>query len=147
MWLEDRLVAIMPADHSLAQRSTISIGDLASEPMIGGEAGTGTGTILRRTFGDLIAPRARHDLGSTEAVKRAVAAGLGVSIVMRATVSSNVCEGFAVRELEGCDLIKSLWVATHADQPTSAPARVFRSFILSEGRSIHARHANVAVID
>jgi DNA-binding transcriptional LysR family regulator len=147
MWLEDRLVAIMPADHVLAQHSTVSIEDIASEPMIGGETGTGTGTILRRSFGDLIAPRARHELGSTEAVKRAVAAGLGVSIVMRATVTPNVCEGVAVRELEGCDLIKSLWVATHADQPTSAPAKVFRSFILSEAKTICARHANVALID
>jgi len=147
MWLEDRLVAIMRADHPLARRRAIAIEDLASEPMIGGETGTGTGTILRRAFGDHIAPRARHELGSTEAVKRAVASGLGVSIVMRATVSPSAGEGVAVRELQGGDLIKSLWVATHADHPTSAPARLFRSFILTEGKNLHVRHANVALVD
>lgn len=147
MWLEDRLVAIMQAKHPLARRREIAIEDLAREPMIGGETGTGTGTILRRAFGDRVAPRARHELGSTEAVKRAVAAGLGVSIVMRATVSPNAGAAVAVRELQGRDLIKSLWVATHADQPASAPARQFRSFILAEGKNLHARHANVALTD
>jgi DNA-binding transcriptional LysR family regulator len=147
MWLEDRLVAIMRADHPLARRRKITIDDLASEPMIGGEAGTGTGTILRRAFGANVSARARHELGSTEAVKSAVAAGLGVSIVMRSAIERSGDLGVVARTLEGCDLIKSFWVATHTDQPISAPARLFRSFILAEGKNVHARHASVARVD
>lgn len=146
-WLEDRLVAIMRADHPLAKQRTITIDDLAGESMIGGEVGTGTGTVLRRAFGDQLARGTRYELGSTEAVKRAVAAGLGVSIVMRSTTERGADRGLAIRELEGSGLIKTLWVATHADQPVGAPAEIFRSFILDTVRNLHTRHEDVALVD
>ncbi len=82
-WHREPIVAIVPPAHPLARARSVSIDRLLAEPLVGGEPGTGTATLLRETFGDRVAlPAPRHVFGSTEGVKRAVAAGLGVSLVL-----------------------------------------------------------------
>ncbi len=86
-WREEPIVAIAPVHHGWASETSISRTKLAAEALIGGEAGTGTGRILRDHLGEM-RPLQRPvvELGSTEAVKRAVIAGLGVSVVLALAV-------------------------------------------------------------
>ena len=61
--------------------------------MLGGEPGTGTGHLLQTYFGQGAIPTVRLQLGSTEAVKQAVAAGLGISLVLASAVPREVAAG------------------------------------------------------
>ena len=60
--------------------------------------------------------RVRRELGSTEAVKRAVAAGLGVSLVLESAVVDEVAAGrMAALPVSGATLEKTLWAIAPRD--------------------------------
>ena len=112
----------LPAEH------------LRGAPMIGGESGTGTGRILRGALGAVGRElRVVCELGSTEAVKQAVKAGRGVSIVFANAVVDEVKAGSLVAlHLEGLDLAKDLYVAHRDNLPPTAAARMFAGLLLDE---------------
>lgn len=116
-WRTDRLVVIVAADHLWAGRDGIGIEDLFDVPLLGGERGTGTGTLLRDVLGPAAARlAARRQLGSTEAVKRAVAAGLGISLVLESAVAEEVAAGrLAALPVKGAALEKTLWAIAPGD--------------------------------
>lgn len=93
-WRSEPLVLIVPPQHPLASLSAVSKEHLRGLALIGGEPGTGTGRILSRFFtgGDDL-PRVSMQLGSTEAVKQAVRAGLGISLVLASCVEEEVRSG------------------------------------------------------
>ena len=99
-WRHEPVVAILPPGHPLAIHDAIDLGALQRHPVLGGEEGTGTGRLLRK-MGDApasIVPTLT--LGSTEAVKRAVAAGLGVSVVLQLAVVAETDRQLIVRPLQ-----------------------------------------------
>ncbi|HWF85951.1 MAG TPA: LysR family transcriptional regulator [Vicinamibacterales bacterium] len=97
IWRSESVVAIAPAGHSWGALDAVPLDELTGARLIGGEPGTGTGRLIREHLDPMVAlPRPVLELGSTEAVKRAVAAGLGVSIVLGLTV---------VREARNHDLV------------------------------------------
>lgn len=128
------LVVIVPPDHPAAGRPSIGIEELVDEPLIGGEPGTGTGRLLREAFGPTLASRLAvvTELGSTEAVKQAVAAGLGVSIVLEAAVSEEVRAGsLRALAIDGVDLRKPLFVTMAEDTPSAAWPAAFRGLLVA----------------
>lgn len=123
-WAREPLVVIVSPAHRWARRKRIAIEELVEEPMIGGEPGSGTGTLLRRRLGPA-ADRLRtvSGYGNTEAVKRAVRAGRGASIVLAAAVADEIASGQLVAlEIEGTGLFKDIWLVTPEQIPSSAPS-------------------------
>ncbi|MCT2447763.1 LysR family transcriptional regulator [Klebsiella pneumoniae] len=96
LWRVEPLVLIVSPDHALAEAGCIERDRLVDLPMLGGEPGSGTGRLLTEYFGELGVPRSGMQLGSTEAVKQAVRAGLGVSLVMASAVQDEVRSGALV---------------------------------------------------
>lgn len=129
VWREEPLVAIVGRDHAWAGRKAISADDLRRAPILGGEPGSGTGRLLRDAL-DVTVPAARQ-LASTEAVKRAVRAGLGVSIVLAASVIDEVASGhlFALDIVAHHPLTKSFWAAHRPNLPATASDRRFVEFL------------------
>lgn len=85
--LSDELLLIVSPEHHWAKRKEISISELAREPFILREPGSGTRQMIEKflarhgiTLHDL---KISAILGSTEAIKDAVENGLGVSIISR----------------------------------------------------------------
>jgi DNA-binding transcriptional LysR family regulator len=121
-WRREPMVAICPPGHHWAGRSKLTIRDLCREPLIGGEPRTGTGRLLRDMLSDGSSlPAPIMELGSTEAVKRAVAAGLGVSIVLE---SSSMLEGKHGTLLSfhfEPEIYKDLWLVRSANFDPGAP--------------------------
>lgn len=111
-WKSEAVVAIVPPDHPLAVRSCLSRESLQGFELLGGEPGTGTGRLLNAWFGgaDRV-PRISRRLGSTEAVKQVVKAGLGISLVLASAVTEEVRSGSlrAIR-LQDPPLHKDLFV-------------------------------------
>ncbi|MHB0876053.1 MAG: LysR family transcriptional regulator [Anaerolineae bacterium] len=87
-FLDDELILVVPADHPWAKRGSIASGELADADLVTREPGSGTRAMLEGALGALgLRPRAAAELGTVEAIKSAVAAGLGVSFVSRLAVN------------------------------------------------------------
>lgn len=94
LWQHEQLVLIVPPNHPWSNLTTIPKAYLENIEMLGGEKGTGTRRLLQQFFGEQIHNmRISLELGSTEAVKRAVQAGLGVSVVLSQSVTQEVKAG------------------------------------------------------
>ena len=83
----NRIVACARKDHPLVGERAIPLARFAREPFLAREPGSG----MRLTCDSLferhgVAPNVRMELSSNEAIRRAVLAGLGVSIVSRQTL-------------------------------------------------------------
>ncbi len=118
------LVVIVAPEHRWAGRGSISVAELQGEPLLGGESGTGTGHVLRSRLGPSANTLTIVDgFGSTEAVKRAVRAGGGASIVMQSSVADEVAAGRLVAlRVEGVDLAKEIKLIVPDTLPPTAPA-------------------------
>jgi len=85
----DRLVAIVPPQHVLATRQTVKLNDLMDHAYIAREEGSGTREVIHEYLTNAgLKPADIHvamELGSPEAIKGAVEAGMGVSIVSEVT--------------------------------------------------------------
>lgn len=93
-FLDDELVLIAAPGHPLAKHAPVSLERLAETPFLMREAGSGTREVVERALADWkIVPNVMMELGHTEAIKNAVAAGLGVSILSRMTVARDVADG------------------------------------------------------
>ncbi len=121
-WRTEALVVIVAPDHPLGALSAISRAELARLSLVGGEEGTGTGRLLRDYFANGEMPSVAMRLGSTEAVKRAVEAGLGVSLVLACAVEKEAREGrLRAIALADAPLQKSLRLVWREGMPSSDP--------------------------
>lgn len=122
-WRRERLCVIAPPGHRWADRLQIAPKELADEPLLGGERGSGTGRVLRERLGSVFDRlRLVSGFGSTEAVKRGVRAGLGISVVLEISVADEVASGtLAAIPIEGGDLAKQLWLVAPEGLPKLAP--------------------------
>lgn len=90
---QDQLVLIVPVGHELATRESVPINELTEYPYICREEGSGTREVIAEYMqknnlkGSL---NINMELGSPEAVKGAVEASMGISVVSRATVSKEL---------------------------------------------------------
>lgn len=135
VWRHEPMVVIVPPDHPWAGRRSVSRTKLLATPLLGGEPGTGTATLLRQAFGAAAADlKIQLTLGSTEAVKQAVIAGLGVSLTLACAVEVDVENGrLAALSIAGPRLTKPLHLVTPTDAPATSPIKVFANFLRTAG--------------
>ena len=91
---DDELVAVMAPDHPLAGQQTIDVADLIAYPFISREEGSGTREVIAEYLAEQgIEPGQLNvvmEFGGSEAIKSAVAVGLGVSILSVATLEKEI---------------------------------------------------------
>ena len=90
----DQLVAITPPNHPLAKKEKIKLEDLLQYPFICREEGSGTREVISEYISAVDKTgnglNISMELGSPEAVKGAVEAGMGISVVSRATIQKEL---------------------------------------------------------
>ena len=124
----DELVAIAPAGHRLAARDELRLADLAAEPFVAREPGSGTREVaeaeLARAGFDPSRLRVVAELSGIDPIKGAVEAGLGLAIVSALTVRRELALGTLVaRPIEGVTMRRRLVAAFAADRPPLPAAR------------------------
>ena len=135
--MADELVVVVPATHAWATRRTTTLVDLQKEPMIVRERGSGSREALEHALHEaglsLAALRVVGEMGSTQAVKQAVRAGIGIALVSKRAVEDECRAG-----LLACVKVKDLRVArafhlvTHRDRSRSPLAQAFVDFVESQ---------------
>ncbi|MED3986802.1 LysR family transcriptional regulator [Peribacillus simplex] len=111
---EDELILVCPSDHPWKDRKVIQLEELGNERMIWRESISGTRLIVEnmlREHGVLEKIESYMEIGSTQAIKSAVEAGLGISILPRLTVARELEQGF-LREvgISRIDIKRNLWL-------------------------------------
>ena len=129
-FLSNPLVVVAAAEHPLAGRETLQIEALAAEEFVLREPGSGTRQAAEHFFAAHgLALRPRLELGSNEAVKQAVAGGLGLSLLSAHALAHAVDEGIAVLRVEGTPLPTQWQVVYPAGKRLSPLASAFLAFL------------------
>jgi DNA-binding transcriptional LysR family regulator len=107
---DEGLSVILSPRHPWAKRKEIEPAKLADEFFIVGERGSGTRKVMADALGDIVDKiKVLLELGSTEAVKKAVEENLGISIVMDSSVTRELKQGTLKNvELSGVKLRKRI---------------------------------------
>ena len=96
----DELVVVVKPGHACADRKRISIEEVMECPFVCREEGSGTREVIaefmEKQGADSASLNVCMELGSPESVKGAVEAGMGVSIVSRATIAKELALGALV---------------------------------------------------
>jgi len=127
----DELVVVAPTMHPLAAALRLDGETLAAHPLIVREVGSSTREALERglrAVGQSL--NVQFELGSTEAILQAVAAGLGASVVSELAVAEPVLgRRVRVRRVAGVSLSRYLAVVRHPDAEPTPATREFISHL------------------
>lgn len=131
IWRTDQMVVIAPPHHPLAGHTAVSLKTLAQEPYLQREPGSGTGDIIARAFAERgLALNIAMELGSNQAIKQAVSAGLGISIVSEATIALERASGtLSVIGVRDFQLGRPLFCVQIRDRPASRAALAFQTLL------------------
>lgn len=133
-WRDDELVVIVPPDHRLLRERRVTVQDVAEEQFLVREPGSGTREVVETAL-------ARHGirlgrtmrLGGTEAIKQAVAAGLGLAIVSRAAAADQLTLGrIAVLNVEGLTIRRALTRLELQDRAMTVAAREMQALLYDD---------------
>jgi len=130
-------VLTVPPDHPWVSRKTVSVDDVKSEPLILRERGSGSRETLESGLKELgTGLEDFHIVGeiaSTQAVKQAIRAGLGVSFVSRLAVDDE-CRArlLACVKVRDLNVTRAFHVVTHRDRSRSPLAQAFLAFVESQ---------------
>ena len=131
VFAHDDLVAVAPPGHPLLTEPSVTAARFAGEPLIVREPGSGTRAVVEQAFrerGLTLVPRL--SLGSTEAIKGAVAAGAGLAMVSRLAVSLELETGrLALLPLSDLILRRPLHRLVRRGAPESRAAEAFRTLL------------------
>ncbi|WP_191567321.1 LysR family transcriptional regulator [Metabacillus idriensis] len=131
---EDELVLVCPTDHPLRDRTEIDVEELANERMIWRESISGTRLIVEnalREYGVLDKIESYMEISSTQAIKSAVEAGLGISILSRLTVARELEQGLLCEmKITGIDIKRNLWLVKKTQRFNRLGVSSFVEFIL-----------------
>ena len=132
--MSDELVVVVPIDHAWIGRRAVTLADVRSEPLVVRERGSGSREALERALGeaglDLSGFRVAGEMGSTQAIKQAVRAGVGVSLISKRAVEDE-CRASLLHcvKLKDFRVSRAFYLVTHRDRSRSPLAQAFLAFV------------------
>ena len=135
--LPDDIALIVGGGHPWQGRKDVTLEELQGEPLLLREEGSGTRAALERALAaanlDLSAFRVVGEMGSTQAIKQAVKAGVGVSLLSRRAVDDE-CRAGSVwcLKVAGLQIDRAFYLVTHRERSRSPLAEAFRAFVEAE---------------
>lgn len=135
-FLDNPLVVLAPMNHPLASQKNIPIEQLNGEPFIMREPGSGTRQAVQKMFEDRgVAVKVRLDLGSNEAIKQAIAGGLGISVLSRHVLTLDGWQNqLTILDVEGFPIPRQWYAIYPSGKQLSVVARTFFEYLLNEGK-------------
>ena len=140
--LDNPMVVFARADHPLATARRIPFAALADQPFLMREAGSGTRQVAWEAFDRHgIEPRVRMELSTNEAIRQAILAGLGLSILSRYTLGLDTENPhLAVLDVEGMPIERPWQFVYPIGKQVSPVARAFMDMVRSDARSLVLDH-------
>jgi DNA-binding transcriptional LysR family regulator len=143
-FLEDELVLIASTAHELAERNSITCSELAAIPLLMRERGSGTRHVIEIALERLGVKRSSlhivMELDSTEAIKSAVEAGLGIGFVSRWAIAKDLRldHSFKIVDVKGLRIKREFLTAYASGPEPLGVALEFRRFLIARAGSQRA---------
>jgi len=130
-FLSNPLVVVASPEHILAGQSRITLARLSKEVFLQREEGSGTRAAVEEVFEIAGIPlKVGMVLGHVEAIKQAVAAGLGVSVLSALAVKREVQYGtLTILNVEMFPIQRRWYIARLTERPLSANVNAFIKFL------------------
>jgi len=143
-FLDNPLVVFAPANHPLAKEKNIPIERLASEPFIMREPGSGTRRAVQSLFEEQgVAVKVKLELGSNEAIKQAIAGGLGISVLSLHTLIPDSSE-FSILDVQHFPIQRTWYMVHPSGKQLSIVGRTYFDYLLSAAKKFIDENAPVA---
>jgi DNA-binding transcriptional LysR family regulator len=135
--MPDELVVVVPASHPWATRRTATLSELQKEPMVVRERGSGSREAVEHALQEagvaLASLRVVGEMGSTQAVKQAVRAGVGIALISKRAVEDECRAGLlACVKVRDLRVARAFYLITHRERTRSPLAEAFVEFIESQ---------------
>jgi DNA-binding transcriptional LysR family regulator len=135
--MADDIVLIVPADHPWVGRQSVLLADVQAQPLVLRERGSGSREALERALAaaglDLGAFRVAGEIGSTQAVKQAVRAGVGIAFISRRAVRDECRAGLlSCLTVNDLSVPRSFYLVSHTERTRSPLAQAFLEFVESQ---------------
>jgi len=130
-FLDNELVPVVPAGHTLCSKKNITPQEFLDSQLLMREAGSGSRLAIERHCQlHHLRIQARMELGSNDAIKHAVIAGLGVAILPKLSILSELELGkIKLLNIEGFPLRRS-WCVVHPQAKHLTPVmKAFMNYI------------------
>ena len=139
---QDDLTLLVAPTHPFARAGGATLAGLATAPFLMREPGSGTREVVEAVLlRHGVVPNVAMEIGHTEAIKQAVAANLGVSILSTRTVRTEVDSGLLVAvPIAGMTISRMLLLAQRRDYRPSSAARAFLA-LLKGAETAHSASA------
>lgn len=137
-FVDNQIVIVASPNHNLAGKKNIKLAELSQHPFIFREKGSGT----RKALEDFLhlhqlTLQPNMVLGSSETIKQAVMADLGISALSRHSVTLELATNCLVElDVEAFPLLRSWYLVHHEGKHLSPIAQAFISFALSPEENV-----------
>src|SRR5690606_1952301 len=133
-FMRDTIILVAAPGHPWAERREIAGEDLKGSALVWRERGSGTRGAIERALGDAgIATNqvgVAAEMGSTEAIRQAILAGLGPAFLSRRAVVNDLEQGRLVEvKVPGLALEREFCIATQRGRTRSPVAQAFLEFL------------------
>lgn len=138
-------VIVAAPDHPLVGKRRIPLAALADEPFIVREKGSDTWNSMQEGFaGRLTNLRIAMEIKSTETIKQAVIANMGIAFLSAHTVALELRTGhLAVLDIEGFPVMLNWYVVHRKNKRLPPVALAFKHFLMEEGATLIERITGV----
>ncbi|MGE3540609.1 MAG: selenium metabolism-associated LysR family transcriptional regulator [Candidatus Tectimicrobiota bacterium] len=133
-FVDDELVLAVASDHPWARQKAVSLPELATQPFIHRERGSGSRLVTEHILKQHgFEPAALHtvaEMGSTEAIKQGIKAGIGISILSRIALTDELRAGSVQTvAIEGVALLRHFYLIRHRGRTLSPLCQTFERFV------------------
>ena len=135
--MADELVVVVAAEHAWARRESVTLAEVQREPMVVRERGSGSREALERALDgggtSLAAFRVVGEMGSTQAVKQAVRAGVGISLISNRAVEDEIrARQVVALKIDRLAVRRAFYLVTHKERTRSPLGLAFLTFLESQ---------------
>lgn len=137
-FMENPLVVVAPPNHPLCREQQIPVERLAQEIFLVRESGSGTRSAMERFFAEHgIKINKGMETDTTEAIKQAVQAGMGLGIMSRHTAELELEMGrLKILDVQGFPIVRYWYVVHRKHKRLSSVAKAFLEFLLKEATDL-----------
>lgn len=140
VFMKNPLVVIAAPGHPLCRAKHIKLKRLEQEVFLTRERGSGTRGAMERIFAEHgISPKSSMEMGTNEAIKQAVQAGMGLGILSLHSALLELETGrLVVLNVEKFPLIRHWYIVHRKAKRLSIAAQAFKNFLLDEAERLAA---------